>query len=113
MRDQEREVAVAERQVGGGVDGVHAGVPARGRDVDGADTRVRVGGAHEAAFERLVVDVVGEAAGATQQARVLAAFDAFADPAGGQLVPLPSGEGWGGAVRLISAARRTALRMLA
>ena len=66
--------------------------------VDAQDARVRVWGAHEAGFERVFVEIVGESAGAAQEAVVLTPFDALAEPARGHRA---------------AAASLTALRMLA
>ena len=82
MRDEQREVDAAERKVRRGVDGDDAWHRARSTDVDRRDARMRVGRAHEAAFECAFIDVVGEAAVTTEEAVVLDPLHRRAKPSG-------------------------------
>ena len=74
MRDQDGEVGVAERQVGGHVYSLHAGHRPRRADVDRLDAGVRERRANEHRLQRTLIDVVGEVAAPAQQPVV---FDAL------------------------------------
>src|SRR5450759_5149539 len=89
MRDEDRQVRAAEREVGGGVDRDHAGHGAGGAYVDGTDEGMRVGRPDQDRFERAVVDVIREAAVAAQEPVVLDALYSLSEPAGGQLLCSP------------------------
>src|SRR5207248_3800798 len=98
MWNEERQLTVAEGNVGRRVDGDHAGRGARGADVDGADPGGGEGRADEGALEGALADVIGEPAAAAEEAIVLLAGDALAEETGGH-------------ARISSAARRTLRRM--
>src|ERR1700730_7538057 len=87
--DEEREVPVAERQVGGRVHGMDTGRPTRRLDADRPNARVRVGRARETAVERALLEVVGVEAPTAQQALVLAAEHPLAEPSGAHTPPSP------------------------
>ena len=75
-------------RVGSGVDGEHAGRGLRRGRVDALDAGVRVRAAqHDRVHHAGQLDVVGEGAGAGEQARILAAADGGTEDAGAHLAP--------------------------
>src|SRR6266851_322036 len=89
MWDEDGQVGVAEREVGGDVDRHHARESAGGAHVDRFDARMRERGAHEARLERaiaILVYVVREMAVAAQQPVVLDPLHSRTEPARRHLV---------------------------
>src|SRR5207248_2817006 len=97
MRDQQRQVHLAERQISSGENRMHARRLAGGSRVNRSDAGVRVWRADEAAMQRTTVEVIGIATVAAQQTVVFDASHTLAKPAGAQLMS--------------SAARRTERRI--
>ena len=89
MRDQEREVHIPKREIGGRVDGDHAGHRARGGGIDRCDSRMRIRRAHETALQRVFADIVGEAAMTAEQTVILDALHRGAEPTRGHSAPSP------------------------
>ena len=112
VRDQERQVDGAEREVGGGVDRGHTGQGACRAHVDRLDAGMGVRGAHETGLQSSFVDVVGEATLAPEQPVVFDSRDPGAEPPGCHLAsPLSLTLSPEGERDVSSAARCTARRM--